>query len=246
MAEALFHFSNLQGVSAGESIILKGPEAKHAISVRRIKPGEQIALGDGIGRIAKGKVTSTFNNELVLEVMDVEDFSKPKTELTLVQALAKGDRDELAVQAATELGVLSVIPWQADRSVSIWRGDKLEKGVKRWQAIADESTKQSLRPFAPIVAKALDSSELVPELKRFDLVIVLDPGASEGLIQANLDGKNSIAVVVGPEGGISEKELEAFNSADFGLFRLGPSVLRTSTAGLAAISFLQSRLGDWG
>lgn len=246
MAEALFHFGNLQGVSIGETIVLRGPEAKHAISVRRIKSAEQIALGDGNGRIARGIVTSTSNNELVLEVISFEDFSKPKTELTLVQALAKGDRDELAVQAATELGVVSVIPWQADRSVSIWRGDKLEKGVKRWQSITHESTKQSLRPFVPTVSRVLDSTELVVELKKFDLVIVLDPSASEGLTQANLEGKNSIAIVVGPEGGISDKELEAFKSADFSLYRLGSSVLRTSTAGLAAISFLQSRLGDWG
>jgi 16S rRNA (uracil1498-N3)-methyltransferase len=163
----------------------------------------------------------------------------------LVQALAKGDRDEMAVQACTELGIQTVIPWQSERSVSIWKPEKQDKHRLRWQTIATEASKQSLRPFIPEVEKVLGTSELVERLKQFDLTLVLDPTSSTSLTSVPLSGHQSIAIVVGPEGGISPEELGQFGSAGLSLVGLGSGILRTSTAGVAVVSYLQATLGNW-
>jgi 16S rRNA (uracil1498-N3)-methyltransferase len=165
--------------------------------------------------------------------------------LHLVQGLAKGDRDELAIQACTELGIYGVIPWQADRSISIWKDDKKIKGQTRWQTIVTEAAKQSLRAFAPSVEAVQNSQELISRLADFDSVLVLDPEAKTSIRQVSMPSSGSVAIVVGPEGGISDSELEAFASAGFTSVRLGARVLRTSTAGMAAVSYLQAKLGDW-
>jgi 16S rRNA (uracil1498-N3)-methyltransferase len=179
-------------------------------------------------------------------VNSVEKENPSELKLTLVQALAKGDRDELAVQAATELGVMSVIPWESDRSVSRWIGIKEDKGVERWQTIASEAAKQSLRVWHPIVlapAKGVAVAELT---KSFDLVLVLDPTSSVGLSSVSFPKTGSIALVVGPEGGISDEELTALNLAGAKLVHLGEPILRTSTAGIAGISAISALTGLWG
>ena len=163
----------------------------------------------------------------------------------LVQALAKGDRDELAIQACTELGAYGVIPWQSDRSISIWKEDKKIKGQTRWQSIVTEAAKQSLRAFAPVVEAVQNSQELIARLAAFETVLVLDPEAKSSISQVSIPSSGSVAIVVGPEGGISESELEAFALAGFSSVRLGSGVLRTSTAGMAAMAYLQAKLGDW-
>jgi len=162
-----------------------------------------------------------------------------------VQALAKGDRDEMAVQACTELGIQTVIPWQSERSVSIWKPEKQDKHRLRWQTIATEAAKQSLRPFIPEVEKVLGTSELVDRLKNFDLTLVLDPTSITSLTSVPILGHQSIAIVVGPEGGISPQELDQFRSAGLNLVGLGSGILRTSTAGVAVVSYLQATLGNW-
>jgi 16S rRNA (uracil1498-N3)-methyltransferase len=165
--------------------------------------------------------------------------------LTLIQALAKGDRDELALQACTELGIDAVIPWQAERSVSIWKQDKKIKGQLRWQAIATEAAKQSLRAFIPTVEPVLGTEELVERVKSFDTCLVLDPTAKVSITSVELSASKSIAIVVGPEGGISEQELQALQRAGGLLVSLGSGILRTSTAGVAVVSYLQAKLGNW-
>ena len=177
--------------------------------------------------------------------MSVDEISKPPTKLVLVQALAKGDRDELAIQACTELGVSEVIPWQAERSISIWKAEKKQKGQTRWQSIVTEAAKQSLRSYVPNVSEVLDSTELIQILQGFDQVLILDPEAGTSITEQNPPKAGAVAIVVGPEGGISEQELEAFSKAGFSNVHLGSGVLRTSTAGIAALSYLQAKLGDW-
>jgi 16S rRNA (uracil1498-N3)-methyltransferase len=178
-------------------------------------------------------------------VESVELVSAPSVQLHLVQALAKADRDELAIQACTELGLYGVIPWQADRSISIWKDEKKAKGQTRWQTIVTEAAKQSLRAFVPIVEPVQTSQELMSRLSSFDLVLVLDPEAKNSIAQVTLPAMGAVALVVGPEGGMSESELDAFTDVGFSLVRMGPGVLRTSTAGMAAVSFLQAKLGEW-
>ena len=245
MVEPLFFAAIGKDTVAGSVFVLGGPEAKHAVSVRRMNVGEAIAVSDGAGLKVRGKVAKVLKDTLEVLVESVDAINPPSTKLVLVQALAKGDRDELAIQACTELGVFEVIPWQADRSISIWKAEKKQKGQTRWQTIVTEAAKQSLRAFVPRVSEVLDSAELIQVLRGFDQVLILDPEAESSITERNTPIVGSVAIVVGPEGGISEEELAAFAEAGFSSVHLGSGVLRTSTAGMAAISFLQAKLGEW-
>lgn len=245
MVEPLFFAAIGKDTVVGSSFVLSGPEAKHAVTVRRMLQGEAIAVSDGAGVKIRGQVTKVGKDTLEINVESVEVIPAPSVQLHLVQALAKGDRDELAIQACTELGLQGVIPWQADRSISIWKDEKKTKGQTRWQTIVAEAAKQSLRAYVPVVEQVQNSQELVSKLSNFDLVLILDPEAKQSIAQWALPAEGSVALVVGPEGGMSEAELEAFAVAGFSSVRLGSGVLRTSTAGMAAVSFLQAKLGEW-
>lgn len=245
VVEPLFFAAIGKDTLVGSTFVLSGAEAKHAVGVRRMVPGEAIAVSDGAGLKIRGKVSKVSKDTLDITVESVETLAAPAVQLHLVQALAKGDRDELAIQACTELGVYGVIPWQSDRSVSIWKDEKKVKGQTRWQTIVTEAAKQSLRSFTPTVAAVQNSQELLSRLKDFDTVLVLDPEAKTSISQVSIPTSGSIAIVVGPEGGISESELEAFSLAGFVSVHMGAGVLRTSTAGMAAVAYLQAKLGDW-
>jgi 16S rRNA (uracil1498-N3)-methyltransferase len=245
VVEPLFISPIPSDTKVGSKIKIAGAEAKHAMSVRRLQVGEAISVSDGQGQKARGKVSQLSKDYLELNVESVESIERPKPQLILVQALAKGDRDEMAVQACTELGIQTVIPWQSERSVSIWKPEKQDKHRLRWQTIATEAAKQSLRPFIPQVEKVLGTSELVERLKQFDLTLVLDPTSGTALTSVSVSGHQSIAIVVGPEGGISPEELGQFGSAGLSLVALGSGILRTSTAGVAVVSYLQATLGNW-
>jgi 16S rRNA (uracil1498-N3)-methyltransferase len=227
-------------------VALVGAEAKHAIAVRRMRVGEGVQLSNGQGLRAVGEVANIDGQTLTVAISRVTIEAKPEPALVLVQALAKGDRDELAIQAATELGAFAIVPWQADRSISRWDGPKVAKGVERWQTIVAEAAKQALRAFTPRVLQPVTSKELAKMVAEYSAVLVLDPTAEHSLVGANLPKQGSVAIVVGPEGGISESELELLQAAGAIRVHLGESILRTSTAGVAAISVLQSKLGHWG
>jgi len=240
MVEPLFYKEDLQA-AVGSVVTLSGPEAKHAVSVRRMQLGEAVQLTNGLGLRVKGTVSATSSSSLELKVSEVISESKPDLEITLVQALAKGDRDELAIQAATELGVFSVIPWQAARSISRWDSVKEVKARARWQQIVNEAGKQSLRAFWPEVRPSVSTADLVKVLGEFDLVLVLDVTGSQFLSALELPKQGSIAIVVGPEGGIAADELEVLAGAGALLVSLGANMLRTSTAGPAVIAALTLR-----
>jgi 16S rRNA (uracil1498-N3)-methyltransferase len=237
MVEPLFHKDNLVA-EVGSLVELDGPEGKHAVQVRRMRQGEAIQLSDGKGIRVRGTVAELSGSTLKLEVTEVIKEEFPGRQITLVQALAKGDRDELAIQAATELGVMGIIPWQASRSISRWDGAKIAKGHARWQQIVSEAAKQSLRAFTPEVKNIVDTKELAALVSSFDLVLVLDTSATLAIGEAGISSSGSIALVVGPEGGIEQSELDALQAAGAKLVSLGANVLRTSTAGPALIAAL--------
>jgi len=240
MVEPLFIQASLSSTTPGSTVVLVGDEAKHAIAVRRMRVGESIQLSNGSGLRVRGSVASFDKTTLNVLVESVETEQVPDVSFVLVQALAKGDRDELAIQTATELGIAGVIPWQSDRSVSKWDGPKKEKGRQRWQSIVLEATKQSLRAFVPSVSEVLDSNELAKQFKDFDLVLVLDPSGST-LSELALPAQGRIALVVGPEGGINDAELSLFSGAGAKVLSLGAGILRTSTAGPALLAALTLR-----
>ncbi len=225
---------------------LTGPDARHAVAVARLRVGERLRLGDGAGLIVEGEVVEASPQEVVLRVESVERAPEPSPRIVLVQALAKGDRDELAVQAATELGVDEIVPWQAARSVSRWDAAKAEKGRARWQAIVREASKQAIRSRVPEVAP-LATTAAIAGRAASATVLVLDPLGEHpisGLDAAPLD-TGEIVLVVGPEGGIAPEEFATLGAAGATRVRLGGTVLRTSTAGPAAIAVLSAVLGRW-
>ena len=247
MVEPLFRTEFATPPAAGLAVTLGGSEGKHAVNVRRMRVGEGIQLSDGKGLRVRGTVSALGNNSLTVAIETVAQETAPTVGLTIVQALAKGDRDELSIQAATELGCWGVVPWQADRSISKWEGAKVAKSVDRWQTIVAEAAKQSLRVFEPIVAQPINSKQLASAVGDFDLVLVLDPTADVGLGSLEITGAHkSVAIVVGPEGGISDSELLALEQAGAKRVHLGEPILRTSTAGVAAIAVIQAKLGLWG
>jgi 16S rRNA (uracil1498-N3)-methyltransferase len=228
-------------VAAGSVVRVTGDEARHAITVARVRVGERISVSDGDGLLATGIVSSTEGGAVTVEIESAAWHPAPAPELWLAQALAKGDRDELAVQAATELGMSGVIPWAAERSISRWEGAKAEKGRERWASIVREATKQSIRPRVPVVEPIATLATLAKLPGR---ILVLEPDATVRLTEVDLDAER-ITLVVGPEGGIAPRELDALSAAGATLVRLGSEVLRTSTAGPAALAVLNAKLGRW-
>jgi 16S rRNA (uracil1498-N3)-methyltransferase len=231
----------LQDAVAGSVVTFGGDEGRHAIAVARVRVGERISVGDGRGLVVSGVVLGIDGGVVSVEARDVRREPAAVPELWLAQALAKGDRDELAIQAATELGVAGVIPWAAERSVSRWEGARAEKGRERWGSIVREATKQSIRSWVPVVEPIASTNELGKLPGR---LLVLEPDAEQKLTDIPLEGER-VTLVVGPEGGIAPRELEALAASRAVLVRLGSEVLRTSTAGPAALAVLNAKLGRW-
>ena len=179
---------DLAAASPGSLVELAGDEARHAVTVSRVRAGERIAIGDGRGTLVHGVVASTGPRELALEVDEVVVEPAASPRLILVQALAKGDRDELAVQAATELGVDAVVPWQAARSVSRWEGPRAEKGRRRWASIVREAVKQSIRSWVPTVAPVTATAGLAAQLDG-GRMLLLEPTATTALTELESDGR---------------------------------------------------------
>lgn len=229
----------------GDRVVLDGPEGRHAATVRRLLTGERVDVVDGEGGVARCVVAEAGRDRLELDVLERTVEPSPDLRLVVVQALPKTDRGELAVEAMTEVGVDAVVPWAAARSVTQWRGERGQKALSRWRSTAREAGKQSRRTRFPVVHEAASSREVAALLGRAALGVVLHEAAVESLATVALPPSGDVVVVVGPEGGISEEELAAFAAAGAGAYRLGPTVLRTSTAGVAALSVLSARAGRW-
>ncbi len=233
----------LESASIGELISLTGSEARHAVTVSRITVGQTVSIGNGAGLVVEGEVVTAEHSVLTIRVATVETTPRREPAVFLAQALAKGDRDELAVQAATELGVDGVIPWAAARSISRWEGAKVAKGRDRWAAVVREATKQSLRPWLPDVLDMASTKQLV-HMAEGARMLVLEPSAESTLAELTVDSRD-VVLLVGPEGGIAQHELDALAGAGASIVRLGTEVLRTSTAGPAALAALNVKLGRW-
>lgn len=243
-------------LTVGALVEVTGEEARHAVRVSRLRAGERILIGDGAGALGEGIVEAVAKDRFAVRLEAVHRARVPETSLVLVQALAKGDRDERAVEQATEFGVDAVVPWQAARSVSRWDGsgasDKAAKGVAKWRRIAREASKQSLRARIPEVRDPVGLAELCEIAGGAGAeVVVLHPRGDRTLSAwaarcAALETRAAeILVVVGPEGGLADDELDAFEAAGARVLVLGSTVLRTSSAGPAALAVLNVALDRW-
>jgi len=230
---------------AGERSLLDGPEGRHAAAVRRIGAGERVDLTDGAGLLAQCRVAVAEQNGLRLDVLDLYEEPAPQPRLVVVQALPKGDRGELAVEAMTEVGVDAIVPWSAARCVTRWHAERGAKSLAKWRTTAREAAKQARRAWVPEVADLAATAAAAELLAGAALPVVLHEQAELPLSGVTVPSAGDVVLVVGPEGGISADELQTFESAGAAAYRLGPTVLRTSTAGVAAAAVLLVRAGRW-
>lgn len=236
----------LAGSAVGSTVEVTGDEAHHAVAVRRLRVGEEVVLTDGAGHRVVGAVAETGKRVFKVTVTSAAFDERPAPSFTVVQALPKGDRGELAVEVLTEIGVDTVVPWAASRSVAVWKGERAARSHAKWQATAREAGKQSRRSWLPCVTALASTTEVVSRLSEAALVAVLHEDATTPLASLDVPTDGEIVVIVGPEGGIAPDELAAFEAAGAVTVRLGDEVLRTSTAGLAAVSALLARTPRWG
>lgn len=232
---------SLSGAVAGAALQLDGPEGRHAAQVTRLRADEPVLLADGSGALAHCTVASVDRASLEATVDTVDHEPLPDPRFTLVQALAKGDRDLLAIEIGTELGLDEVLPWQADRSIVRWRGDRAAKGQRKWSQTLIAATKQARRARVPGLADLAERRTVVERIVAADLTLVLHEEATEPLAEVTLPESGEVLLVVGPEGGITPDERADFVDAGARPVRLGPTVLRTSTAGSAAIAVLSAQ-----
>jgi 16S rRNA (uracil1498-N3)-methyltransferase len=225
-----------------ELVTVAGDEGRHAATVRRLRPGERVDLTDGRGTLAEGVVADAGRDRLSVRVERRTVLPAPAPRIVVVQALVKGERSELAVELLTELGVDEIVPWEAERCVARWAG---EKSARRWTAAAEAAAKQSRRQHWPTVGPMVRTADVLPRLRDAAFAAVLSEEASEPLAGRSLPDHGELVLVVGPEGGISPGELESFEAAGADALRLGPTVLRASTAGAAAASVLLAGTGRW-
>jgi 16S rRNA (uracil1498-N3)-methyltransferase len=244
----------------GSAFVLGGTEARHAVTVKRIGVGEAVDIADGAGKRLTGTVTAVAAGELTVECVDLAEEPRPGTRLVLVQALAKGDRDELAAETATELGIDAVIPWQAERSIVRWKAERAAKAHAKWQSVVTAAAKQARRAWIPEVRAAVDGAGLQAAVAAADLAVILHEDAvrplrqvleawlesdGPGEVVADDAGSREVLLIVGPEGGISPREVTRLCDAGAVTALLGHHVLRSSTAGPAATVLASDILGRW-
>ena len=247
----------LDGLAPGSVFVLDGPEARHAVTVKRLAVGETVDIADGAGKRLTGAVAAVAPNELTVECAGLAEEPRPGVRLVLVQALAKGDRDELAAETATELGIDAVVPWQAERSIVRWKAERAAKAHAKWQSVVTAAAKQARRAWIPEVRPAVDGAGLQAAVAAADLAIILHEDAVRPLRQVleawhgagaaagQADGGREVLLIVGPEGGISPREVTRLCDAGAVTALLGHHVLRSSTAGPAATVLASDILGRW-
>jgi 16S rRNA (uracil1498-N3)-methyltransferase len=230
---------------ARDLIVLAGPEGRHAADVRRLAVGERVDLTDGDGQVAECVVTRAQRGQLELAVRHRTVVPAPDPILAVVQAIPKGERGQLAVELMTEAGVDVIIPWAAERCVARWEGERGDRAVARWRSTAREAAKQARRSRVPEVTAPAGLGEVAVRAARAARAFILDPQAGEQLGVMPLPRTGEMLVIVGPEGGVTPAEAGTLTQAGAAAARMGPTVLRTSSAGMAAAAVLLSRAGRW-
>lgn len=236
----------LDPLPPGDEVTLDGPEGRHAATVRRLGVGEQLLLCDGRGGLARCSVQAARRDVLELRVGERWHEPVPRPTVTVAQALVKGDRGELAVELATEAGADAVLPWRAARCVARWDdGSRGARALQRWRDTARAAAKQARRAWLPEVAEPVSTAALVTHVRGSTLALVLHEGASRPLATAALPSDGEVLLVVGPEGGITDDELDVLGAAGALPVRLGPTVLRASSAAAVALGALGVLTRRW-
>ncbi|MQA04774.1 MAG: 16S rRNA (uracil(1498)-N(3))-methyltransferase [Streptosporangiales bacterium] len=238
----LFHVETDQ--LHADTVVLDGPEGRHAARVRRLTPGERVFLADGRGLRALCEVTAVDRDTVSCAVLERAEEARSRPWLVVVQALAKGDRAEQAIETMTEVGVDEIVPWQADRCVVRWRDDRVAKSTARWRTTAAAAAKQARRAWTPVVAEVAETADVARRVSAAALAVVLDAeGAPPTDLAVPADGE--VVLVVGPEGGLTADEMGTLLDAGARCLRLGPTVLRSATAGTVAAATVLARSPRW-
>ena len=245
MTRALFYIDALPQV--GELAVVDGDEGFHAANVRRIRSGEELDLGDGDGTVAHCVVEDVGRGRLTALVLDRRTLPVTLPAVTVVQALPKSDRSELAIELATEAGADAFVGWQASRCVARWESSaKVDKGLRRWDAVARSAARQSRRPYIPSINGVVSTAELVHRVRDGGAAaLVLHESAIAKLTELPMAQADSLLLIIGPEGGIADDEIATLSDAGATAVRLGPTVLRTSTAAAVALGALGALTSRW-
>jgi len=244
MSAALFYVDALTG--AGELAVVDGDEGHHAANVRRIRVGEHIDLSDGAGTLAHCVVENTAKGSVTARITEQVTLPPARPSVTVVQALPKSDRSELAVELATEAGADAFVAWQSARCVARWDGPKADKGLRRWSAVARSAARQSRRAYIPTVTGVESTRDLLRRIASTDAVVLaLHESATEPFAEMPVAQSDSVILIIGPEGGIADDEIAALTDAGAHAVRLGPTVLRTSTAAAVALGALGALTSRW-
>ncbi len=243
MTAAMFLVNPGEITSATKTFTLDGDEGRHAATVKRMRAGEVIHLSDGKGIRAVATVAVVHKNKIDLVINEVTFEAAPEPRFVVVQALAKGERAELAVEMLTEVGADAIIPWQAEHSIGKW--DSIEKGLDKWRRTARESSKQSRRSWIPEISQLQTTDQVCQLAITAESVFVLHESADQALAACAIREQGTIMLIVGPEGGISPDELAQFTQAGARVVHMGASVMRTSTAGAIAVGGLLMRSQRW-
>ena len=248
MTAALFHLEPAvaAGAGVGDVVELSGPEGRHAVTVRRVEIGEHIDLGDGAGTVLNAVVEALHGRDsLTARFLGRSELPAPQPRIVVVQALPKGERGETAVETLTEVGVDVIVPWQAERCVARWTGDKVQRGPSKWAATARAAGKQARRAWLPEVAPLARTADVEALVASAPCAIVLHEEATVPLRDIGLPADGDVVLVVGPEGGVSQAELDRFTAAGAHPGLLGPTVMRTSTAGTVAAAVVLAGTSRW-
>ena len=226
---------------SANQIEVDGDEAHHGVNVLRLKTSEEVKISDGVGNWGVGTVSQVNKKSFTVEILDRGFEPASKQRVVVVQAILKNDANKEAVDFLTQVGADEIIPWQSQHSI----GKFDDKSLSKWQSAARESSRQSRRVRIPVISNAYSTENLISKIKGLQNIFVLHESADNRLSQIEINQEADVILIVGPEGGLSEIEVNTFVTAGAKIVRLGESVLRAANAGAAAASVVMSRTGKW-
>lgn len=249
MTHPLFYSPQASGIRIDDLVSLDEATSGHAIRSQRLQANDPVLVSDGAGTLAEGVIQTADPRNTQIRVTQVSIEPQPSVRINLVQALAKADRDLLAAEMATELGVDAVTPWQAQRSIVRIRTDRAEKMLGKWRSKLQAAAQQSRRAIIPDLMDPLVTTEVAtlhdPENGQYIVVLHEDGITNIDDAVALTSGVQMLHIVVGPEGGVAPEELAAIEQAGGTAVKIGHNVLRSSTAGPVAITLLNQLLKRW-
>lgn len=236
------------------TVTVAGEDAFHIVKVMRMRQGDKIIASNGQSREVIAVLNTLSSSEVVADIVEEREWTpEPAWLVSIAQGLPKGDKMELVIQKGTEIGAASFVPFESERMIVQYDGKKAEKRLERWSRIAKEAAEQAHRGSVPPIAPVHSWKQLLQRFADYDLVLFCyekRSEASKGLRDALLPYRERqqlrVLLIVGPEGGFTEQEADQAEEAGAVLAGLGRRILRTETAGMAALACLLYEAGEMG